>query len=269
MSTTKWCIWTVPFLKDPGGARILDISLGALVDVTGEQVATHDSGRELTWSRVNYRGQSGWIYDGYLEDYVQKFPNGEVKIAHPTPDPFDAAQYMLIDGRVKHNVCGELCVAFVTGDDIETFLKKWRDASPHFYDWALGEDSDKTLGVDALSSMVGIYAQFDASLRFDDGLRDSYMGFKVSPGRLKKMLEKYYLIIAVHIDMISGRLRGEGLNHWVVLDKVSPNGINGGWVELYNPFPNRREEYSYDEFMRSVGPFSSNGLWVPRRLASR
>ena len=267
MTSTKWCIWTAPLLKEPGGQRILDISLGAVVQATGEQATTSRDGRELGWSQVVYRSQTGWVYEGYLEDYVQKFPDGEVNIPHPTPDPFDAAQYMLVDGRVKRNMCGELCVAFVSGDDIETFLEKWREASPHYYDWAMGEDSDKTIGVDGLVSMLGVYGQVGPSMHFDEGLRDPFMGLKISPGRLKKMLKDHYLIVAVHIDLISGRLRGEGLNHWVVLDKVTPNGVNGGWVELYNPFPNRREEYSYDEFMRSVGPSSSNGLWVPRPLA--
>ncbi len=264
MTTTKWCIWLAPFLSEPGGRKLRDVSLGALVEATGEQATTNGPRGEQTWSQVIYRDQTGWIYDAYLEDYVQKFPNREVKIPNPTPDPFDAAQYMLVDGRIKRNLCGELCVAFIAGDDIETFLKKWSEASPRYYDWALGQNSDKTIGIDGLESMFAVYGELGPRLHFDEGLRDPYMGLKVSPGRLKKMLETYYLLVAVHIDLITGRLKGDGLIHWVVLDKVTPNGVNTGLVELYNPFPNRREEYSYDEFLRSVGPVSGNGLWVPR-----
>jgi len=225
----------------------MDIPLGALVEATGAQVTTSQSGQDILWSEIAYRDQSGWIYDVYLEDYGQKFPADEVHIEHPTPDPFDAAQYMLLDGGVKHNMCGELCVAFIGGDDIDTFLNKWKEKAPNYYQWAVGDDSDKTTNVDALDSMLSVYGNAVPGLHFDAGLRDPLIGFKISPSRLKNMLASYYLIAAVQIDLVSGRLRGEGVDHWVVLDKVVPNGINGGWVEIYNPFPNRREEYSYDE----------------------
>ena len=83
------------------------------------------------------------------------------------------------------------------------------------------------------------------------------------------MLEKYYLIAGVKIDLNSGKLRGQGIGHWVVLDKIVPNGINGGWVELYNPFPNKRQEYSYDEFIKSCGGPSWSGVWIKRNLNSK
>jgi len=53
--------------------------------------------------------------------------------------------------------------------------------------------------------------------------------------------------------------------HWIVVDKITPIGNliggNGGWVELYNPFLNRWEEYSYREFMEA---YNGGGLWVAR-----
>ncbi len=265
MGTSKWCIWTAGFLKQPDGERVMDIPLGGLVIASGKQVSTADAGQSLLWSEVVYRDQIGWVYDGYLEDYVEKFPASEVLIPHPTPDPFDAAQYMMVDGNVKRNMCGELCVAFIAHEDIETFLAKWKAASPGYYQWAVGADSDKTSSADALDSMLAVYGHPVPGTRFDAGLRDPVMGVKISPGRLKSKLETCCLIAGVQIDPISGRLRGQGVNHWIVVDKVTPNGINGGWVEIYNPYPNRREEYSYDEFMHSAGPATWNGIWVNRQ----
>ncbi len=100
-------------------------------------------------------------------------------------------------------------------------------------------------------------------MRFDQGLTDPIMGFKLSPGRLSKMLESFYLLVHVSIDGVTGKLRGAGVGHWIVVDKVTPDGVNGGRVELYNPFRNKRQEYSYDELVNSVGSTRS-GHWVER-----
>jgi hypothetical protein len=61
-------------------------------------------------------------------------------------------------------------------------------------------------------------------------------------------------------------LSGQGTGHWVVLESITPSGRasgNGGWVVIYNPFPNKRQEYSYDEFIASFHTF--DGLWVKRK----
>lgn len=267
MTQKKWLIWTGRFSSEPNGDKFLDIPLGSIVEATGKQMHIPELGEQALWSEIVYREQTGWIYDPYLEDYTEKYPSDQVHIAHPTPDPFDAAQYMTVDGYVKHNMCGELCAAFIGGDDIETFLAKWKQKSPNYYYWAIGGDSDNLTGLDALDSMLSVYDYSIPCQHFDAGLTDPLIGFKVSPGRLKEMLQRNYLIAGVKIDLVSGRLRGEGISHWVVVDEVTPNGINQGWVELYNPFPNRREEYSYDEFIRSAGQTSWIGLWVPRKPA--
>jgi hypothetical protein len=54
----------------------------------------------------------------------------------------------------------------------------------------------------------------------------------------------------------------------VVLDKVIPDGINRGWVEIYNPFPNKRQMYSFNEFIKSCKAEGYTGLWVSRTLPS-
>jgi len=59
-----------------------------------------------------------------------------------------------------------------------------------------------------------------------------------------------------------------GVGHWVVLDKITPYGVNRAQVEIYNPYPNRREEYSYADFIRSCAP-TYTGLWVNRERPSK
>src|SRR5262245_28740507 len=76
-------------------------------------------------------------------------------------------------------------------------------------------------------------------------------------------LQTHFLIILVRISSATGALvqrLDPGVDHWVVLDK-----LNGNKVELYNPFPNRREEYSIREL------YNSNewvGVWVKRKVAN-
>jgi hypothetical protein len=267
MTVKKWVIWQAPLRQIPTGDKFLDIPSGTIVEVTGRQQPVEMSGQPRIWSEILYNDNRLWVYDGYLEDLVEKYPNFEVIIEHPTPDPYDAAQYLILDGHTKYNMCGELCVAFIGGDSIETFLNKWLAISPSYYKWALQGDSDKSTGIDALESMLSVYGYSFPLLRFDEGLTDPVMGFRLSPGRINRLLRSYSLIAGVNIDGVTGKLRGQGVGHWVVVDKITPNGVNCGWVELYNPFPNKRQDYSYDEFINSVGS-NRSGIWVPRHTGS-
>ena len=263
MASKKWCIGVAPLREAPDGARLLDVPLGAVIEATGNTRLTTINGRQALWSEIVYRGRQAWIYDGYLEEYIEKYPREEVLIPHPTVEPNDAAQYMLLEGRIKYNMCGELCVAFIGGDDIDTFLAKWAVVSPNYYKWALQGENDNATGLDALESMLKVYGYGFPITRFDAGLTDPIIGFKMSPGRLSRMLETHHLIAGVRIDGYTGKLRGQGVGHWVVLERVEPSGVNGGWVELYNPFPNRRQQYSYDEFINAVS-INRAGLWIKR-----
>jgi hypothetical protein len=249
--------------------KISDIPAGAIVVPTGEVQDLETNGQRMRWEQVTYRGKTAWVHSAYVEELFEKFPDYEVGIPTATEDETDAAQYMILNGDVKYNMCGELCVAFIGGDDILTFVNKWKETSPVYYNWAIAGNKDEPTGIDVLHSMLKVYGYRSNTsniINFSTGLTDPIVGLRASPGRFQKMLENYYLIAGVKIDRISGKLRGQGIGHWVVLDQIQPNGINGGWVEIYNPFPNKRQEYSYDEFVASCsGPYW-NGLWVKRTL---
>jgi len=291
MATKKWVIAQPRFYKDIRGeasGQVFTVSdEDYLWDIPLRSVVTiPQNPRKITdklgtvWAQVVYKNSDGddvqgWVKDGFLEDVGENpnFSDAEVQIPHPTKDPNDPAQYMMWDSEtvVKTNMCSELCVAFIGGDDIETFLRKWEAHDRTFYPWAVKGDSNKPLLWFHIDIMLEVYGYPKHNLKFKDGLTDRGIGFVPTPGRFKHLLETCYLIANVRIDS-SGKLvskeDGQGVGHWVVLDKITPYGVGRGRVEIYNPYPNKREEYSYADFIRSCAP-SYTGLWVNRTKPSR
>jgi hypothetical protein len=271
MPAQKWCIKVTPLYEKPGGKKQkIFLSEKRIYDLTGNQ----EIFKGLPWTEIKFIDQSeierqGWIQDVYLEDYVDD-PNSqgfEVHIPHPTADSTDAAQYMKWEKDSRYvNMCGELCVAFIAGDDIETFLTKWKQMDGTFYHLIIPKD--RGTSADEVNNMLKAYGYPAKYMDFKAGLTDADVGLKISPGRFQKMLATHYLIAAVRIDSIAGNI-GEGrVGHWVVVDRVVSDGIDRGWVEIYNPFPNKRQVYSYDEFIRSCKAEGWTGLWVDRTLPS-
>ncbi len=268
--TQKWIIDYGAFRAAPNGGKLLDLPAGVIVTPTGSEQTLTLSGHQAVWAEITFGGRDGWVNAVYLEDYLEKFPT-EVSITAATPDPNDAAQYMIVEGDVKNNLCGQLCVAFIVGDSIDNLLVQWRQNLPDAYNRTIGGTTDKGTGPGTLEDILKLYGKLPEDiLPLKAGLTDPLIGYQPSPGRFARMLQTHQLIAGVNIDSGTGRLRGSGTGHWVVLDKVTPvgrNGGNGGWVELYNPFPNRREEYSYDEFTASCGGVDNwDGRWVRRNI---
>ncbi len=270
-TSKKWFVDVDTFRELPDGLPIVTLLKGTLVDFTGATETKH--GKQ--WSQVRHKGKTGWTRNAVLEDFDDKFSKPEVVIPHPTAEDDDAEQYMFLAGEdgKKRNMCGQLCAAFIIKIDIESFVADWKIKAKRFYELSIAGRVDRGTGIDSIESMfkVSPYNALPGNiLRFEAGLRDPITGsLIVSAGKLKKMLENYYLVAGVRIkqgDNLTGRLSGQGIGHWVVLDKIFPNGKhggNGGWVEIYNPFPNKRQEYSYDEFMQSFA--GTLGLWVKRK----
>ena len=291
MATKQWAIGQPRFYKDikkdsdsqeisvSDDDYLWDIPLRSIVTIPQNQQKITDKLGAI-WAQVVYKNSNGddvlgWVKEGFLEDVAenQKFKDAEVFIPHPTKDPNDPAQYMMWDSEtvVKTNMCSELCVAFIGGDDIETFLRKWEQHDKLFYPWAVKGNSNKPLLWFHIDVMLEVYGYTKPNLKFKAGLTDPGIGFMPTPARFANQLETRVLIANVRIDS-SGKLvskeDGQGVGHWVVLDKVTPYGVGRGRVEIYNPYPNRREEYSYADFIRSCAP-SYTGLWVSRDKPSR
>jgi len=273
-ATKKWCVAAAEFRDDPVGVKIFDADEGTIVEPTPTPQQVDKKG--LKWSEVKFKGRTAWIRENALDDLIDRFPNGDVNIPHPTPDENDAAQYMFLDGESgkKNNMCGELCASYIIDVDIESFVTGWKNKAAQYYKLAIAGAANNTTGLDSLQSMF-LVAPYNAQpadiMTFNTGLQDPITGRTVvSPGRLKEKLKDYHLVAGVFIrkdDLHTGKLSGQGHGHWVVLESVTPNGRasgNGGWVEIYNPFPNQRQEYSYDEFMTSFR--TMDGLWIKRKI---
>ena len=270
-SNRRWCVETENLLESPGGPKILKLDRGSVVDFTG----TRDLKNGIQWSQVKYKGRTVWARDIVLENFTDRFTDVGVFIPHPTPEEDDAAQYLYLPGESgkKHNMCGQLCAAFIIGVDIESFVADWKEKATKFYELAIAGETDRGTGIDSIKSMF-LVEPYNAKpgdiFNLEAGMMDPITGHLIiSPGKFRKMLETFYLVAGVKIkksDKLTGRLSGQGVGHWIVVDKVFPNGKqggNGGWVEVYNPFPNKKQEYSYSEFINAFAGYL--GLWVKRK----
>ncbi len=274
----KWCFDSTPVYYSPDEPwPSTSLNKGALVEVTGQKLKISADSLKTSWSEVAYRIQdsqagvqwvTGWVNDSYLDDYTDKFPDSGVAIPNPTPDPKDAQQYMILEGKARYNMCGELCVAFIVNDDIDSVLAKWKKNSPGSYNGILAGGRDIGTSENDLKNMLAaILGEYGYDSDSDQiiSLR-SKLTYPVTPAGmledLKKMLATHYLIAGVTINNM-GELIGKEypkIKHWVVLDRITRTGNR---VEMYNPFPNKREEYSFSEFYSSCS--TNSGLWVKRK----
>lgn len=260
----KWTTGQAIFRAAPNGTKIGTIEPNMIVQSTGLTSDGLYSGKPITWEQVIHNGRTGWVYAEYLEAYADLEPDQPVQIENPNPDPNSARQYVKIDGILRHNLCGQFCAAFIGGDGIEAFVRKWKQADPIYYNLTMGFGADRTTGLDSLDSMLSVYGHPKKNLRFDTGLMDPILKRPIyTPGKVEAMLRDHFLIAGTYISP-SGYLQKGGIGHWVVLVGVTPNKVNRGYARIYNPFHNALENYSWREFSESAA--SMNGLWVKRSL---
>ena len=154
---------------------------------------------------------------------------------------------------------------------IDTVLEYWKGVQPDLYNSILGGNTNEPTGPDDLITLLKAYGYTrDDYSYYRPGSQES---FGYAPGRDAEVVGKTHFVIAgVNIHGTTGRLQPSGVPHWVVVTKITPRGNlvggNGGWVELYNPFPNCWEEYSYREFMKAFrGSSAGTTLWVKKDVS--
>lgn len=241
---------------------------GALVNATGNRQAIVYSGMLTEWVEVIYqtdlREYRGWSYGAFFEDYDPADHPQVVNIPHQTDSPQDAAQYMVWLNQVQYNLCGELCVCYIAHADLGAMLTDWKVKMQSVFNRIFYGGRSRTTGLPDLENMLSLFGYPAPSVRLDAGLRDPILERAlVTPARMESMLQLHQAIVGVKIESYLGRLKPSGIGHWVVLENVYPHGINGGHVEIYNPFTNQMEGYSWAEFTASMG--APLGLWVARR----
>ncbi|MEI7844933.1 MAG: hypothetical protein WCK35_03920 [Chloroflexota bacterium] len=171
---------------------------------------------------------------------------------------YSAAQYIDVFGATnKHlihfSLCGEFCVAALSGKDVVPLLKAWADSKYFRFNAILNNPHEGTSAYD-LQRLLDV-AGFKG---------ETYNSIPTTPQLIKERLESGQLVIAGCGINSGGKLKADGkIRHWVVLEDIIPAG-NSGWVRVYNPFLNREEVYTYSLFLQSVGVGA--GLWVTPKI---
>ena len=268
MDWNRWIVTYAKLRNMPGGILLCEMPFGSLVHATGEIREIVYSGKSTTWAEVIYQTGSneyhGWVYDEFIEYYDLHNYQPMVAIPNQTENPQDAAQYMIWLDKVQYNLCGELCVCYIARSDLGTMLTDWKAKAPSMWNSVFYNGKARTTGLPDLESMLSVFGFPAPSIRLDVCLRDPLLERAlVTPARMERLLEMHQAIVGVKIETTLGRLKPNGIGHWVVLNTVYPHGVNGGMVEIYNPFTNLMEGYSWAEFTASMG--APLGLWVARR----
>lgn len=231
---------------------------------------------EVDFYRIN-KEMHGFIREELLEDYVYPDPNTDVEIDSNREHVFDlkarrirlpeddeiieaknkgytASQYIdVFKATQKHlihfSLCGEICVAMITNNDIIPLLKNWLD-SGFWRAPAILKDPHEGTSVADLQSILEIY----------DLNGEVYSSIPTSTAKIKAKLDEGKIaIVGAGINSAGVVLPKGRIRHWVVLTDIIPSG-NNGWVRVYNPFHNQEEVYRYDDFIASSGVGA--GLWI-------
>lgn len=230
--------------------KLLDLPQGSIVQKT---LQTQDGYCEVIFI-TRQKTWRGWVWSNHLEELYNEYDlEGVFSVYQQTPYPYDAAQYIIAYGGYLYNLCGEGCVSFIFGKDIisERFLADWKISPVSWFNRLIFGGKSLTTGLSDLENMIATYGAETALLQtrlYDTASKSTLL----SPARLKGILDEGFKVI-VGCKIKQGRLSGSGIGHWIVVTKIVPDGVDNGWVECYNPYPDRRERYSWKEFVASVG----------------
>lgn len=224
------------------GKKVLEIPPNSLVENSGKYFI--------------YRNITGTIDQIRVEPYIENYPKNVVDVSDiETPDPNDAAQYVMWEKYKQTNMCGEMSVCYVLSQKeqrsvpLSEMLAMWKIKNIAF--WKRVFSSPKARGTypAELVEMFSVYGYKAKELSKDKNL---FPLGRYTPFHLSLVQNP---IVSVKIDGNTGRLRGQGVGHWVVVTNVELERTGYGFVEIYNSFPNRIEKYSYAEFIGSAGTY--------------
>lgn len=228
-------------LVDNRGVKLRDLNPNTVVDATGEVKILNG----MTLERVVYFTDvrnDGWIESAKVEEYRENYKRDCVNIsAIQTPSKQDAEQYVLWKSHKQTNMCGEMSVCYLLNISLVHLLERWEVAQPSFWQSVFGMGKARGTGE---SELVKMFDLFDVKAKT---LQTNYKRY--TPYILEGLIGA---IVGVKISGSTGRLTSSGIGHWVVVTDVLSERVGYGLVEVYNPFPNRVEVYSYAEFLASA-----------------
>lgn len=245
--TKSWAAIYAPFYELPmdTSKRIQWLPVGTVVTVD----LTLSAGD--FWA-VEFGGRRGWIRHQYLEPYVEGLPVNPFVIANQTPEKTDFEQYALLKGVKQVNYCGPLCIAYSLKKDLSDVLAAWEIKAPSFWK-GLFDSAGKMRGtgygeLQAIYKLLGVPSMPLTTATLEPILKRSLY----TPWRLYQLVRDGWVIAGVRMNAITGRLKGEGVGHWVLVTDVIQERTGYGWVDVYNPAPHRIERYSWEQWIATT-----------------
>ena len=228
--TKKYLTWQRPLWKKSNKVeKHLDLPLNTVVTAIDENI---ENGLQL----IEYGKYRGWVELDYLEPYVEQLEKDCVDLSDlQTPSDTDAQQYVIVDGKRVVNACGMISIAYVAGISLSDVIQIWKSENAGHY-----RIVDRGNWLTSAEDLMTILATLG---RKSDRLRMK----RYTPSNLGQRD-----IVAVTMNSNTGRLHTSGVRHWVVPVSVFPDRLGYGTIDIYNPFPNRIERYSWREFMQSA-----------------
>lgn len=243
------------------GKKLLNIPKGSIVELISIVPNVRYSGLDTVWLKVEYRDVVGYSYSGFFDKYENSLPQDIVDLSGlQTPDPFDAPQYVLLDGKKKYNMCGEICCSYVMGMSLKEVLDEWSRKSPNIVSRIFKGSIDR--GTSA-QTLVGLFDSFGLesetiSSRFRDPLLKRTV-FTLQ--RAYESLKDNHIVLGVKIGR-DGIIGHGGIGHWVVLTEIEQYGSQGVCT-IMNPFSNSYEIYSWEDLVSANARI--DGVIIPAK----
>lgn len=216
------------------------------------------------FTKVTYRSNKdyvGWVETAILDEIVNPLPQNVVGLPDQTHSLQDLKQYITLFGNVQYNLCGQICVAMLVGDQFQNALEKWKVEKPSIFRRVFPKQASVPTGIPELASILNLYPLAEDPIDLRVALFEKVVGRPViTPARLAKWTEAgWKILIGCSIDA-RGRMSAKGTRHWIVVTRVEPMDILDGLVYFYNPASDSIQFKAWAEFFTSVGtPF---GLMV-------
>lgn len=238
--------WQVPLWMDVNKKKkYFDIPLNSFVElVTGYLQIQKDGTIFLQVFYTNNKDvlYIGYIEEKYLEPYIHALEFNCVDLSDiQTPEGSDAAQYVIWDGVKQTNECGPISIAYLLKLPLSAILSNWKTTGPKLYKRIFGQG--KATGT-TTQDLIDIFALADIKAE-NIGLKFK----KYQPYFLEQYFQENEIIFSCYLKTQTGRLSGSGVLHWSVIKNIVCDGIGFGWVNIFNPFGNKIEKYSWQEFL--------------------
>lgn len=240
-----------PLRTVPGyGSKILDVPTGSICELLEiEPNVPYGAEKNPTvWYRVKWRDYDGYAYSGFFDKYNNILDQDVVDLSDiQTPSKYDAKQYVLLDGRRKVNLCGEVSCAFVLHLSLSDVLSEWERKAPNIATRIWKGSSDRGTSAQTLVNLLNNFGNNAKTIDvyFKEPVLDKVL---FTPTRAKDaILDGKRIIIGVKIGR-DGYIGTGSINHWVVIDDVIVYGKQA-ICHIFNPFMNRMEVYSWQEIM--------------------